>query len=131
MPLILLGGITNQETMDRAIAEGFEFVAMAQRLLAKPDLVLVNQITANSNQHQARSAYMQLQPAPCSPISTSASAASSPRHPDTLCIRLAGCSHPHFRPAGSATPPVNFHQTLQLANTGSATATQPKHHQAT
>ena len=34
MPLILLGGITNRETMDLAMAEGFEFVAMARALLA-------------------------------------------------------------------------------------------------
>jgi 2,4-dienoyl-CoA reductase-like NADH-dependent reductase (Old Yellow Enzyme family) len=39
MPLILLGGITNRETMDLAMAEGFEFVAMARALLAEPDLV--------------------------------------------------------------------------------------------
>jgi 2,4-dienoyl-CoA reductase-like NADH-dependent reductase (Old Yellow Enzyme family) len=38
MPLILLGGITNRETMDLAMAEGFEFVAMARALLAEPDL---------------------------------------------------------------------------------------------
>jgi 2,4-dienoyl-CoA reductase-like NADH-dependent reductase (Old Yellow Enzyme family) len=30
MPLILLGGITNRETMDLAMAEGFDFVAMAR-----------------------------------------------------------------------------------------------------
>jgi 2,4-dienoyl-CoA reductase-like NADH-dependent reductase (Old Yellow Enzyme family) len=39
MPLILLGGITNRETMDLAMAEGFQFVAMARALLAEPDLV--------------------------------------------------------------------------------------------
>jgi 2,4-dienoyl-CoA reductase-like NADH-dependent reductase (Old Yellow Enzyme family) len=39
MPLILLGGITNRETMDLAMAEGFEFVAMARALLAEPDLI--------------------------------------------------------------------------------------------
>ena len=39
MPLILLGGITNRETMDLAMAEGFEFVATARALLAEPDLV--------------------------------------------------------------------------------------------
>ena len=39
MPLILLGGVTNRETMDQAMAEGFEFVAMARALLAEPDLV--------------------------------------------------------------------------------------------
>jgi len=46
MPLILLGGITNRETMDLAMAEGFEFVAMARALLAEPDLV--NKIAADS-----------------------------------------------------------------------------------
>jgi 2,4-dienoyl-CoA reductase-like NADH-dependent reductase (Old Yellow Enzyme family) len=44
MPLILLGGITNRETMDLAMAEGFEFVAMARALLAEPDLI--NRIAA-------------------------------------------------------------------------------------
>lgn len=44
MPLILLGGITNRETMDLAMAEGFDFVAMARALLAEPDLV--NRIAA-------------------------------------------------------------------------------------
>ena len=39
MPLILLGGITNRQTMDLAMAEGFEFVAMARALLAEPDLI--------------------------------------------------------------------------------------------
>ncbi len=39
MPLILLGGITNRETMDLAMAEGFEFVAMARALLREPDLL--------------------------------------------------------------------------------------------
>ena len=44
MPLILLGGITSRETMDTAMAEGFEFVAMARALLAEPDLI--NRIAA-------------------------------------------------------------------------------------
>ena len=39
MPLILLGGITNRETMDLAMTEGFQFVAMARALLAEPDLI--------------------------------------------------------------------------------------------
>jgi 2,4-dienoyl-CoA reductase-like NADH-dependent reductase (Old Yellow Enzyme family) len=39
MPLILLGGITNRETMDLAMAEGFDFVAMGRALLAEPDLI--------------------------------------------------------------------------------------------
>ena len=39
MPLILLGGISNRSTMDLAMAEGFEFVAMARALLREPDLI--------------------------------------------------------------------------------------------
>jgi 2,4-dienoyl-CoA reductase-like NADH-dependent reductase (Old Yellow Enzyme family) len=39
MPLILLGGITNRETMDAAMAAGFDFVAMGRALLAEPDLL--------------------------------------------------------------------------------------------
>ncbi|MEU6796139.1 NADH:flavin oxidoreductase [Nonomuraea wenchangensis] len=38
-PLILLGGISQRATMDLAMAEGFEFVAMARALLREPDLV--------------------------------------------------------------------------------------------
>ncbi|OBK26848.1 NADH:flavin oxidoreductase [Mycobacterium asiaticum] len=45
LPLILLGGITNRETMDLAMAEGFQFVAMARALLAEPDLI--NRIAAD------------------------------------------------------------------------------------
>lgn len=48
IPLILLGGITNRTTMDLAMAEGFEFVAMARALLAEPDLV--NRIAAKGSQ---------------------------------------------------------------------------------
>jgi 2,4-dienoyl-CoA reductase-like NADH-dependent reductase (Old Yellow Enzyme family) len=54
MPLILLGGITNRETMDLAMAEGFQFVAMARALLAEPDLI--NRIAADGAQHSVRSA---------------------------------------------------------------------------
>ncbi|WP_431949315.1 NADH:flavin oxidoreductase [Nocardia lijiangensis] len=39
MPLILLGGITNLDTMCQAMAEGFEFVAMARALLREPNLL--------------------------------------------------------------------------------------------
>ncbi|WP_072690473.1 4,4'-dithiodibutanoate disulfide reductase [Rhodococcus marinonascens] len=39
MPLILLGGINRLDTIDNALAEGFEFVAMARALLRDPDLV--------------------------------------------------------------------------------------------
>ena len=45
MPLILLGGITNRDTMDLAMAEGFDFVAMGRALLAEPDLI--NRIRAD------------------------------------------------------------------------------------
>lgn len=48
IPLILLGGITNRTTVDLAMAEGFEFVAMARALLAEPDLV--NRIAAEGSQ---------------------------------------------------------------------------------
>lgn len=48
IPLILLGGITNRTTMDLAMAEGFEFVAMARALLAEPDLV--DRIAAEGSQ---------------------------------------------------------------------------------
>lgn len=48
IPLILLGGITNRTTMDLAMAEGFEFVAMARALLTEPDLV--NRIAAEGSQ---------------------------------------------------------------------------------
>ncbi len=39
MPLVLLGGINLRETIEGAMAEGFEFVAMARALLREPDLV--------------------------------------------------------------------------------------------
>ncbi|MGV9661882.1 NADH:flavin oxidoreductase [Nocardia niigatensis] len=39
MPLVLLGGITDKAAMDTAMAEGFEFVAMARALLREPDLI--------------------------------------------------------------------------------------------
>ncbi|MCH9702849.1 MAG: NADH:flavin oxidoreductase [Actinomycetia bacterium] len=53
MPLILLGGITNRETMDLAMAEGFDFVAMGRALLAEPDLI--SRIQADGPQHSIRS----------------------------------------------------------------------------
>jgi 2,4-dienoyl-CoA reductase-like NADH-dependent reductase (Old Yellow Enzyme family) len=52
--LILLGGITNRETMDLAMAEGFQFVAMARALLAEPDLI--NRIAADGAAHSVQSA---------------------------------------------------------------------------
>jgi 2,4-dienoyl-CoA reductase-like NADH-dependent reductase (Old Yellow Enzyme family) len=54
MPLILLGGITNRETMDLAMAEGFDFVAMGRALLAEPDLI--NRIRDDGPGHAVRSA---------------------------------------------------------------------------
>jgi 2,4-dienoyl-CoA reductase-like NADH-dependent reductase (Old Yellow Enzyme family) len=53
MPLILLGGITNRETMDLAMAEGFEFIAMGRALLAEPDLV--NRIKDDGDAHTVTS----------------------------------------------------------------------------
>lgn len=46
LPMILLGGITNRAAMDKAMAEGFQFVAMARALLREPDLI--NRIAADS-----------------------------------------------------------------------------------
>jgi 2,4-dienoyl-CoA reductase-like NADH-dependent reductase (Old Yellow Enzyme family) len=39
LPLMLLGGIDRLETIELALSEGFEFVAMARALLREPDLV--------------------------------------------------------------------------------------------
>jgi 4,4'-dithiodibutanoate disulfide reductase len=39
MPLVLLGGINELATIESALGEGFEFVAMARALLREPDLV--------------------------------------------------------------------------------------------
>lgn len=39
MPLIQLGGINDRATMERAMADGFDFVAMGRALLREPDLV--------------------------------------------------------------------------------------------
>lgn len=39
LPLVLLGGITKLETMDRAMELGFDFVAMGRALIREPDLV--------------------------------------------------------------------------------------------
>ncbi|WP_330230720.1 NADH:flavin oxidoreductase [Nocardia sp. NBC_00508] len=39
MPLILLGGITNLRTMQQAMTEGFDFVAMGRALLREPNLL--------------------------------------------------------------------------------------------
>lgn len=39
MPMILLGGITDIETMDQAMANGFQYVAMGRAMLREPDLI--------------------------------------------------------------------------------------------
>jgi 2,4-dienoyl-CoA reductase-like NADH-dependent reductase (Old Yellow Enzyme family) len=39
MPLVLLGGINRRDTIERAMREGFDFVAMGRALLREPDLV--------------------------------------------------------------------------------------------
>jgi 2,4-dienoyl-CoA reductase-like NADH-dependent reductase (Old Yellow Enzyme family) len=39
MPLILLGGINRRDTIEQAMAEGFEFVALGRALLRDPGLV--------------------------------------------------------------------------------------------
>ena len=39
MPLILLGGINTRATIEMAMAEGFQFVAMGRALLREPDLL--------------------------------------------------------------------------------------------
>jgi len=39
MPLILLGGINRLDTIESALAEGFDFVALGRSLVRDPDLV--------------------------------------------------------------------------------------------
>lgn len=39
LPMVLLGGVTNRQVMDQAMAEGFQFVAMGRALLREPDLI--------------------------------------------------------------------------------------------
>jgi 2,4-dienoyl-CoA reductase-like NADH-dependent reductase (Old Yellow Enzyme family) len=39
MPLMLLGGINRRDTMEAAMVQGFDFVAMGRALLREPDLV--------------------------------------------------------------------------------------------
>lgn len=39
MPLVYLGGVTDAEGMDAALAAGFEYVAMGRALLREPDLL--------------------------------------------------------------------------------------------
>lgn len=47
LPMILLGGVTDRRTMDRAMAEGFQYVAMGRALLREPDLI--NRIEADAS----------------------------------------------------------------------------------
>jgi 2,4-dienoyl-CoA reductase-like NADH-dependent reductase (Old Yellow Enzyme family) len=49
MPLVMLGGINDKATMDQAMADGFEFVAMARALLREPDLI--NRMQAGETDH--------------------------------------------------------------------------------
>jgi 2,4-dienoyl-CoA reductase-like NADH-dependent reductase (Old Yellow Enzyme family) len=51
MPLVLLGGITDRESMDLAMAEGFDFVAMGRALLREPDLL--HRIRSDANTESA------------------------------------------------------------------------------
>jgi 2,4-dienoyl-CoA reductase-like NADH-dependent reductase (Old Yellow Enzyme family) len=39
LPLMLLGGITRLDTMEAALAEGFQFIALGRALIRDPDLV--------------------------------------------------------------------------------------------
>lgn len=39
LPLMLLGGVNRLDTMNQAVEEGFEFVAMGRALIRQPDLV--------------------------------------------------------------------------------------------
>jgi 2,4-dienoyl-CoA reductase-like NADH-dependent reductase (Old Yellow Enzyme family) len=39
LPIVLLGGINNRDTIERAMSDGFAFVAMARALLREPDLI--------------------------------------------------------------------------------------------
>ena len=53
MPLILLGGITDKDAMNKAMSAGFDFVAMGRALLAEPDLI--NRIQADGQAHSVKS----------------------------------------------------------------------------
>jgi 2,4-dienoyl-CoA reductase-like NADH-dependent reductase (Old Yellow Enzyme family) len=39
VPLVLLGGIVSVDNLERAMREGFDFVAMGPALIADPDLI--------------------------------------------------------------------------------------------
>jgi 2,4-dienoyl-CoA reductase-like NADH-dependent reductase (Old Yellow Enzyme family) len=46
LPMVLLGGITGRASMDLAMTEGFQYVAMGRALLREPDLI--NRIAADA-----------------------------------------------------------------------------------
>ena len=46
LPLMLLGGVNQQATMEAALAEGFELLALGRALIRQPDLV--HQIAAGT-----------------------------------------------------------------------------------
>jgi len=48
MPLVLLGGIVSRANVDRAMAAGFDFVALGRALIADPDLVRRMQADASA-----------------------------------------------------------------------------------
>ncbi|NLG45213.1 NADH:flavin oxidoreductase [Gordonia sp. (in: high G+C Gram-positive bacteria)] len=48
MPMILLGGVTDRASMQTAMDEGFDFVAMGRGLLREPDLPLLIQADPNA-----------------------------------------------------------------------------------
>jgi 2,4-dienoyl-CoA reductase-like NADH-dependent reductase (Old Yellow Enzyme family) len=39
LPMVALGGMTNRQVIEQAMADGFQFVAMGRALLMEPDLV--------------------------------------------------------------------------------------------
>lgn len=47
LPMILLGGVTDRSSMDRAMEAGFDLVAMGRALLREPDLV--NRVAADAS----------------------------------------------------------------------------------
>lgn len=48
LPLVLLGGLTKKATLDLAMQEGFDFVAMGRALLREPDLLARMQADARA-----------------------------------------------------------------------------------
>ena len=56
MPLVLLGGIVSRANVERAMAEGFDFVAMGRALIADPDLVQPHARATRARARAARTA---------------------------------------------------------------------------